>query len=138
MELHLQKDRQGGTNQEPNWEDLEGTLREFRDSVRTAAERPGPFWESQRAAVNARLQQPRPDPWRRRAWIIAPVAAAVVLCLFLFVENGKAPTPDFAGGSDQDLLIDVERALDQECPSALQPVALLTQEMGQNERTTGP
>jgi hypothetical protein len=62
----------------------------------------------------------------------------LVLCLFLFVKDGQAPTADFAGGADQDLLVGVEHATDQEYPSALEPAALLTREMEQIAKTPAP
>jgi hypothetical protein len=120
------------------WADVEEVLGEFRRSVRVAAERPGSFWDSQRAAVNAKLRQSRPAPWRRPALVWAPAAAILILCLFLFVKDGNAPTPDFAGGADQDLLMGVERATDRVYPSAFDPAALITQEMEQTVKTTGP
>ncbi len=104
-------------------------LEAFRDSARSAAERPDAFWETQRSAVSAALRKSRTTAWRRPALVWVPVAAVVMLCLFLFVENGKAPTPDFAAGSDQDLLIDVQRAVDREYPSAFDPASLITQEI---------
>jgi len=119
-------------------EDLADTLQAFRGSVHAAAERPEAFWESQRAAVSTRLRRSRPAPWRRPALVWVPAAAVVLLCLFLFVENGKAPTPDFAVGADQDLLTGVERAVDQEYPDALAPAALLAQEMEPAVKGTKP
>ncbi len=62
--------------------------------------------------------------------IWAPAAIAILLCLFLFVEKSKAPTPDFAAGSDQMLLIEVERALHRDYPEALAPAALIAREIG--------
>jgi hypothetical protein len=120
------------------WEDGEDVLREFRRCARLAAERPESFWDDQRAAVSTRLTHSVRSQWRRQALLWVPAAAAVVLCLFLFVKDGSAPTPDFAGGADQDLLVGVERARDQEFPSALEPAALLTEEMEQTVKIPGP
>lgn len=128
----------GTREYECEWADLEVTLREFRDSARAAAELPGSFWDEQRAAVSRKLQKPAPARWRRPALLWAPAAAVVVLCLFLFVKDGSAPTPDFAGGADQDLLVGVEQATDQKYPRALEPAALLTQEMEEALKTPGP
>jgi hypothetical protein len=53
----------------------------------------------------------------------------VILCLFFFAENSKAPPkPDLAAGSDEILLINVERALNQEYPDALAPAAFILEE----------
>jgi hypothetical protein len=110
---------------ERNLGELEGNIQVFRDSVRLAAERPDFFWKSQHNAIMARLnKQLRPAKYRP-ALIWAPAAALVlIMCLFFFVENSKAPTPDFAAGSDQELLIGIERALSRDFPEALAPVAV--------------
>ncbi len=148
METHLNKAQRRIRRPEPEpmdslglereWKDLEDTLREFRDSAHAAAERPETFWESQRSAISMKLQHPVQASWCRPAWIWVPVAAGVLLCLFLFVEQGQAPIPDFAAGSDQELLTDVERSLDQQYPAALEPITLITGEMEQDEQATSP
>ena len=79
----------------------------------------------------AKLQRPVPALKRRPALLWTPAAIMVVLCLFFFVQSGKAPTPDFATGYDQKLLIEVEQALKQESPWALAPAALITEEIEQ-------
>jgi len=148
METRPERPFRPGKNPEPSIEgtlpaerelaDVENALGEFGRAVRSAAERPDSFWDAQRAAVGARLGQPGPAAWRRPALLWVPAAAAVALCLVLFVKDGMAPTPDFAGGADQDLLVGVERATDRECPSALEPAAMITEEMEQTLKSTGP
>ena len=118
-----------GRDPEQNLGDLQDTLRIFRDSLHAAAEKPGFFWKSQHNTIMARLAEPAPSPRYRSALLWVPAAAVVLLCLFFFVENSKAPTPDIAAGSDQNLLIEVERALNQDCPDALAPAAILSQEI---------
>ena len=109
-------------------EELNGVFREFRDSVHLEAERSKFFWISQRKTIMERLHIPKPLKHRRTLlWV--PAAVAVMLCLFFFAENSKAPTPDLAGGYDQDLLVEVERALSRNCPDALTPAMLIIQEM---------
>ncbi len=111
-----------GVDPEKDWVDLEDSLKQFRDSIHAAAERPAFFWKTQQNAIMARVSQPQPV---RRMWVWVPATMAILMCLFFFVENSKAPTPDIAAGSDQNLLIDIERALDQDCPDALAPASLL-------------
>jgi hypothetical protein len=109
--------------------DLDKALRSFRDSIRASAEKPDFFWRRQHNSILARLNRPSSrTKYRKLIWV--PAALGLLLCLFFFVENSKAPTPDIAAGSDQNLLIDVERALDQDCPDALAPAALLVFESG--------
>ena len=76
----------------------------------------------------ARIKEPATSP-KYRALFWAPAALVLFLCLFLFVESSKAPPPDLPAGSDQILLIEVERALDRNCPEALAPAALFNEEM---------
>lgn len=113
-------------------EELEGVLHKFRDSVRVEADRPDFFWIRQRNAIMETLDKPE-SPNHRRALLWAPAAIAVLLCLFFFAESRKAPTPDLAAGYDQDLLIEVERALNRNHPDALTPALLIIQEMEQNK-----
>ena len=114
--------------------DLKDTLRMYRDSVRTAAERPDFFWKRQHNTIMANLKKPVSAGYRP-AMLWLPAAVVLFLCLFFFVENSKAPTPDLAAGSDQNLLIDVERALNQDYPDALAPAALLGKEIEQVRKT---
>jgi hypothetical protein len=66
------------------------------------------------------------------------VATALVFFgfgLFLFRVPAQ-PIPDYAGGYDQDLLIDVEQALHRDLPSALEPVLILSDELEHNLNNT--
>jgi hypothetical protein len=112
-------------------EELNNGLRIFQKNLQEAAERPDAFWMHQRDGIMAKLQRPVLVPKWRPALLWAPAAMMVGLCLFFFVESGKAPTPDFATGYDQRLLIEVEQALNQESAWALAPAALITKEIEQ-------
>jgi len=109
---------------ERNFGELERNIQVFRDSVRLAAERPDFFWKSQHNAIMAGLNKPLRPAKYRPALLWVPAALVLIMCLFFFVENSKAPTPDFAGGSDQELLIGIERVLSRDFPEALAPVAV--------------
>jgi hypothetical protein len=108
--------------------DLKEGLEMFRSSVRTAAERPEFFWKKQHAAITKRLHEPIPPTRPRITLAWASAGLAVLLCLFFFVQPSKAPTPDLPAGADQTLLIEVEKALNRECPEALMPAAPLDRE----------
>lgn len=112
-------------------EALKSNLRIFRKNLWEAAEQPDAFWIRQRAGIMAKLQRPVPALKRRPALLWTPAAIMVGLCLFFFVQSGKAPTPDLATGYDQKLLIEVEQALKQESSWALAPAALITEEIEQ-------
>ena len=116
-------------------EELQGVLPKYRSSVRLEADRPEFFWIRQRNAIMERFHRPR-SPKRRPALLWAPAAVAVLLCLFFFAENSKAPPADLAAGYDQDLLVEIERALSQNCPDALVPAQFIIQEMEQNKALT--
>jgi hypothetical protein len=114
---------------EPSRDEFDSRIRIFRDSLRSDAERPDGFWAHQREGIAARLVRPRRGSKLRPALLWAPASVVILLCLFLFVEKSKAPTPDFAAGADQTLLIEVEQALGRNYPEALAPAAILTQEI---------
>jgi len=127
-ELHAREDK----DTDAIARDLEEVLHEFRQSVHAAADRPGCFWKRQYEAIEMRLQD-KTVPSKRRttlAWVPACLLV-LVCCLLLFVQNSKAPTPDLAAGSDQNLLTEIERALNQYGPSALEPAELLKHEINQ-------
>ena len=113
-------------------EELEGVLQKFRDSLRAEADRPDFFWVRQRNAIMESLHKPK-SPKHRRILLWVPAAAAVLLCLLFFAEISKAPTPDLAAGYDQDLLVEVERALNRSHPNALTPALLIIEEMELNK-----
>jgi hypothetical protein len=112
-------------------DELKKELRIFSESIRADAERPEAFWSRQRTCIATRIQSPDPLSGLRPALLWAPTLIVVVLCLFLFVEKSKAPTPDFAAGADQILLVEVEQALERNYPEALAPAALITWEIDQ-------
>ncbi|HTY62874.1 MAG TPA: hypothetical protein VMG30_11545 [Acidobacteriota bacterium] len=109
--------------------ELQDGITVFRDSLRTAAERPEAFWTSQRAAITENLRRAAPTLRMKSALIWVPVSVAALVCFFLFMEKPGVPAPDFAVGADQNLLIDVEQALYRDCPEALAPAAALVQEI---------
>ena len=145
MKTHRQHERQNGGisklravgSDEPgvNSEDLENGLLIFRDSLRAAAEKPDSFWANQRAGIMEKLKCAAPVSGRPSALLWAPAAVVIVLCLFFFVEKSKAPAPDFAAGSDQILLVEVEQALHRNYPEALAPAEHITRQIEQSSKT---
>jgi hypothetical protein len=119
---------------ESEFDELKEELRIFSESIRAGAERPETFWTSQRAGIAAKIRKPAPLPGLRLALLWAPTLIVAVLCLFLFVEESKAPTPDFAAGADQILLVEVEQALHRNCPEALAPAKHITRQI---DRSSG-
>ena len=128
---------QSGNNEsERNMAELNEAIRNFRNTVRLEAEKPDFFWVRQRNIIMEKLHRPK-SLKRQRALLWVPAAVAVVLFLFFFAENSKAPVPDLAAGYDQNLLVDVERALSRNYPDALAPALLLIPEMGQHNKAGG-
>jgi hypothetical protein len=109
-------------------EDMGSVLKIFRNSARTAAERPDLFWKKQRETILRQLSEPDSVRWPRRVLAWSTVVLAVLFCLFFFAQPSKAPTPDLPGGADQNLLIEVEKELRRECPEALMPAAVPREE----------
>jgi hypothetical protein len=115
------------------FEDLHDVLEAMRESHHTVTEKPEFYWKKQHNAILAKLDAPAVAPALkfRFAYLCIPVVAVVLLSLYFFPENGKAPTPDLAAGYDQDLLVEVDRALGRNYPLALKPAALLAKEIEQ-------
>ncbi len=97
----------------------------YRKTVHAAAHRPEAFWQWQRTAIAAqsigRLES------RRLAW--ATAAAAMVLLAMLLIERMPPPKPLAQSDPDHALLVDVDRSVRRELPRALEPAALLAQEV---------
>jgi hypothetical protein len=104
---------------------LESEIEILRGALHKSAERPDLFWKRQHNAIMASLKGPVSATKGRSALVWAPVALGVILCILFFVESSKAPTPDFAAGSDQDLLIGIERALSRDYPEAFDPAVII-------------
>jgi hypothetical protein len=116
--------------------EFDTVVKEFRSGVQAASRRPEAFWNAQRASVLSKVARRPPRP----AWKVALVWAATVVFVvagigIILDRPEAAPAPDLAAGYDQELLIDVERSLDQEVPEPLDAAFLLTAEMGHRSST---
>jgi len=103
-------------------------LSRYTETVHAAAERPESFWEAQQTAI-ARHWSGRPVP-RRLVWAVA--AACVVLAAALLVGDTPSPEAIAQADADQTLLVDVQRSVRRELPRALEPAALLAQEVSRS------
>ena len=115
------------------FERLRAATAALRDSSRTQAEKPEGFWARQRSAAVAQSSQLSVRPL---AWATA-VAVAVLAGMLVQEPHPAAPAsppPD----PDHALMVAVQRAVNREVPQALEPVALLTQEMNRNAKPTSP
>lgn len=80
--------------------------------------------------LRGRLQR-RPwwDRWQRPVWLSAVAVTIVVFIVVLFVKREQPYPPDLIRGNDQELLLGVDRLLNKEVPSALEPALVLTKEI---------
>ena len=110
-------------------------LSRYAETTHAAAKRPEGFWQAQRTAI-ARHWSGRPVP-RRLVWAVA--TACVVLAAALLIEKTPSPEPVAQADADQTLLVDVQRSVRRELPRALEPAALLAQEVSRSaERQSNP
>lgn len=114
---------------------LRASFEEYRRAAQQAADRPESFWLRQRTSVVSRMMGRRAAP--RLAWT-ATVAAILLAAILLtpqaprVVDRPVTPsTPAQSPESDSALLLDVQRSVQREVPVALEPAALLVEEMNQ-------
>ncbi len=109
-------------------EGLRQLLAGYRQATNAMAERPASFWHGQQGGLAARWTG-HSTGWRL-AW--AATVAAVVLTAILMQEK-TPPAKSFATTDpDHALLVDVERSVRREVPRALEPAALLAQELSRD------
>ena len=111
--------------------EFEATMDFFRGETRIWTDRSDEYWSKQHAAIMNLIGMRQSV---RRIGLNWALAAALLLFgfgLFLFRVPAQ-PVPDYVGGYDQELLLEVERALDREVPGALEPALLLCDEIEQN------
>jgi hypothetical protein len=100
-------------------------LGSVRDGVRRAAELPEAFWQRQRANISARVLQQR-SARGRLVW--AGAMATVALSALLLAREFR-PAPVTQMDPDQELLLSIEQSVQRGMPAALEPAALLTDDM---------
>jgi predicted anti-sigma-YlaC factor YlaD len=101
--------------------------------ARAAAHRPENFWEMQHARIAARLVPEKKKNIRTWGFQLALATAAAVIIL-AFAIFGTRPYPQQVASTvdDHSLLVDVEHSINDELPAALQPAALLVNEMNRH------
>lgn len=104
-------------------EQMRAALGKFGAAARAAGERPEGFWAQQRQAIAARLSDAG-APSRRLAWAVS-LAVVVLLAMTMVPRTPQRIEQD----PDDALLRDVERSLRRQVPAALEPAALLAQEL---------
>ena len=115
---------------------LRPTLEALPEWARTSTERPEHFWQEQRGAVWSRIALDRHPHHRmaRRPLMLAwsALAAMVLLAGLMLNRAPVVPPPQAQVDPDHELLMAVERAVHNDGPAALDPAALLAEEMVQD------
>jgi hypothetical protein len=116
---------------------LRSTLEALPDWAQASTERPEEFWQKQRSIVWSRISSResasatrlvRPSPVL--AW--STVAALVLLAGLMLDRASVVPPYQAQVDPDHELLVAVERAVHNDGPAALDPAALLAEEMVQD------
>lgn len=113
-------------------ERLRRGLAQYREAQRAATARPEAFWQWQQTAIAARLGG---RSTARQRWTWAGAMAMVVLAATLLLRESPPPSPVIQTDPDHALLVDVERSVRRELPRALEPAALLAQEVSRSAET---
>ena len=102
--------------------------------TRQTMDQPESFWRRQQQGVTARLAaRDFVHPWKRWTWVAATVT--LILLATSLLSRHKAPPVQTAAQTDPDdvLLLSVQQSIRSDLPQALQPAALLTQEIDRAE-----
>ena len=112
---------------------LRQTLGGLPELAHAATEHPDEFWERQQAEIRQRIAaMPAPSSGRAAtAW--AGALAMVLLALFLLHGNPAPRASGMQSDPDQDLLVAVEQSLQSGVPQALEPAAMLADEISSNQ-----
>jgi hypothetical protein len=104
--------------------------------AREGAERQPNFWERQRAEILSRVAA-REDTAPRVPRLAWSIAVAVLVIASFMLNSGPRVKPAIPTQMDSDaqLLVEVEQAMQTGGPSALEPAAMLAEEIGEYENT---
>jgi hypothetical protein len=122
-ELAIESDRQH----------LGQTLEALPGWARAATERDNEFWQKQRISVWSRISAAESRSARRTpilAWAL--VGAMMAVSGWLLERPMVVPPREVYADPDHELLMEVERMVQIDGPLALEPAALLAQEMVQD------
>jgi len=124
---------------EDDQRELQQRLAALPEQLRSTTEQPEWFWQRQQAAIHRRMAATRRAVW---PLLTASAGALALLVLALTLpHSGSRPTPPVPQAQtdpDQELMIAVEQAVHTEVPYALEPAALLANEIGKSQATVTP
>jgi len=111
---------------------LRETLETLPACAKTASEQPDEFWDEQRAKVSSRIAEAETRPLQGVPGLAWGAMAAMITVAVLMLHRSPPPQrQETQPDPDHELLIEVERAVQSHGPEALEPAALLAQEMVQ-------
>ena len=134
---HLSNEELTDLTIESDQRSLRPTLETLPDWARASTERPEEFWQEQRSIVWSRISSSEnvaATRLVRRSPLLAwSTVTALVLLAGLMLDRGSiAPPHNTQVDPDHELLLAVERAVHNDGPAALEPAALLAEEMVQD------
>jgi hypothetical protein len=111
-------------------------LKGFAEWARQSTDRPETFWQRQAAEITAQLHAPssgRISTGFQPAW--AAIAVVILLGVLLLLGPSQKPSSENAhAASNHELLVNVEQTVESDLPIALEPAALLAEEIERNSR----
>lgn len=113
---------------------LRRTLEALPEWAHAATGHPDAFWERQQLEIRRRIAA---VPERSSTRIVTAWAGAfaVVLLATFLLNSGSAPRPSRAQSDpDQELLVAVEKMVDSGVPQALEPAAMLADEINRSSQ----
>jgi hypothetical protein len=140
---HLSNEELTDLTVESDQRSLRSTLDALPEWARASTELPEEFWQEQRSAVWSRIsssEDPATTRLVRRSPLLvwSAVTALVLLAGFMLDRGSLAPPHKAQPDPDHELLLAVERAVYNDGPAALDPAALLAEEMVQDVSARPP
>ncbi len=140
---HLSTDELLDLKIESDRRSLRQTLESLPDLARASTEHSEEFWQKQRETVWSRISAPEFRRHERLArWPPAlawSTLATIILLAGLILHRAPASLPHKTQiDPDHELLVQVERAMKNAGPAALDPAALLAEEMVQDMAAAHP
>ena len=117
------------------WESISGAIGSFRQAAREDAARPEVFWAVQRAQIRSRLPRRGVLAGLRGALVTGLLVCIFAVMLFLPGRNHKTRISNTTANaahpalSDDALLRQVDEAVTNDTPAAMEPTALMASEM---------
>ena len=134
---HLSNEELTDLTIESDQSSLRPTLEALPEWARASTEQAEEFWQTQRSIVWSRISSSESAAAtrlvRRSPLLAWPAAVALVLLAGLLLDRSSiAPPHKTQVDPDHELLLAVERAVHNDGPAALEPAALLAEEMVQD------